>query len=339
MPLRADRAAWRAGRSPGPSPSRAAARTEARSSWPNHRRRRTSGAANACPIPATARPSRASRRDRGDAARSSPGSTATALQARCRPARRATRSTARSGTSRPSAPACRPGSSPGSPRRDRCRPPTRSASARRRRWREAAASAAQRPLLKLKLGGDGDLGRVSRPCARAAPDSAARSSTPTRAGPRRDSRREHRAPAREAGVELIEQPLPAGARRRAARRSPHPSRSAPTKACHDARRPRRRSPARYDAVNIKLDKTGGLTEALACSREARGAGFDDHGRLHGRHLARHGAGDAGCAARRLRRSRRPAAPARATASPASLSERSVVSRPSRRSGAERRGGP
>ena len=28
-------------------------------------------------------------------------------------------------------------------------------------------------------------------------------------------------------------------------------------------------PARYDAVNIKLDKTGGLTEALATAAEAR----------------------------------------------------------------------
>jgi L-alanine-DL-glutamate epimerase-like enolase superfamily enzyme len=30
---------------------------------------------------------------------------------------------------------------------------------------------------------------------------------------------------------------------------------------------------RYDAVNIKLDKTGGLTEALAMARAARAAGF------------------------------------------------------------------
>ena len=30
-------------------------------------------------------------------------------------------------------------------------------------------------------------------------------------------------------------------------------------------------PARYDAVNIKLDKTGGLTEALELAREAQRA--------------------------------------------------------------------
>jgi L-alanine-DL-glutamate epimerase-like enolase superfamily enzyme len=31
---------------------------------------------------------------------------------------------------------------------------------------------------------------------------------------------------------------------------------------------------RYDAVNIKLDKTGGLTEALAMTKEAQRLGFD-----------------------------------------------------------------
>jgi L-alanine-DL-glutamate epimerase-like enolase superfamily enzyme len=31
---------------------------------------------------------------------------------------------------------------------------------------------------------------------------------------------------------------------------------------------------RYDAINIKLDKTGGLTEALALAKEAEGLGFD-----------------------------------------------------------------
>ena len=31
---------------------------------------------------------------------------------------------------------------------------------------------------------------------------------------------------------------------------------------------------RYDAINIKLDKTGGLTEALAMAEAARALGFD-----------------------------------------------------------------
>ena len=38
---------------------------------------------------------------------------------------------------------------------------------------------------------------------------------------------------------------------------------------------------RYDAVNIKLDKTGGLTEALALAARGAGAGPRAHGRLHG----------------------------------------------------------
>ena len=59
------------------------------------------------------------------------------------------------------------------------------------------------------------------------------------------------------------------------RRSPRSrgrSRCAPTRACTTAPR----SPSlvgKYDAVNIKLDKTGGLTEALAMAREAERLGF------------------------------------------------------------------
>jgi L-alanine-DL-glutamate epimerase-like enolase superfamily enzyme len=63
---------------------------------------------------------------------------------------------------------------------------------------------------------------------------------------------------------------------------------------------------RYDFVNVKLDKTGGLTEALRMAERAR-AGLRTHGRLHGRHFARHGTGDAGRGFRALRRPRRAAA--------------------------------
>ena len=44
------------------------------------------------------------------------------------------------------------------------------------------------------------------------------------------------------------------------------------KACTTARR-LPRSSGKYDAVNIKLDKTGGLTEALAMAAEAERLGF------------------------------------------------------------------
>jgi L-alanine-DL-glutamate epimerase-like enolase superfamily enzyme len=74
-----------------------------------------------------------------------------------------------------------------------------------------------------------------------------------------------------AGVELIEQPLPAGADEAlsgiarivpiCADESAHTS--ANLEALAD----------RYDAVNIKLDKTGGLTEALVMARAAKQRGF------------------------------------------------------------------
>ena len=70
----------------------------------------------------------------------------------------------------------------------------------------------------------------------------------------------------EAGVTLVEQPLPAGddaALARSRGRSP----VCADESVHD----RASLPAlvgKYDAVNIKLDKTGGLTEALAMAREA-----------------------------------------------------------------------
>jgi L-alanine-DL-glutamate epimerase-like enolase superfamily enzyme len=73
--------------------------------------------------------------------------------------------------------------------------------------------------------------------------------------------------AKAAGVELIEQPLPAGDDALLE----HIDRIVPL--CADESAHDRASLAtiakRYDAVNIKLDKTGGLTEALATAAEAR----------------------------------------------------------------------
>ena len=63
---------------------------------------------------------------------------------------------------------------------------------------------------------------------------------------------------------------------------------------------------KYDVVNIKLDKTGGLTEALALREAARAAGFGVMvGCMVGSSLA-HGAGGAGGAGRGLHRPRRAA---------------------------------
>ena len=75
----------------------------------------------------------------------------------------------------------------------------------------------------------------------------------------------------QAGVTLIEQPLPAGnddALAGAARPIP----VCADESVHD-RASLERLRGKYDAVNIKLDKTGGLTEALALKAEAERRGL------------------------------------------------------------------
>jgi L-Ala-D/L-Glu epimerase len=129
----------------------------------------------------------------------------------------------------------------------------------------AAASAVPHlKLLKLKLGGAGDPERMAavraaRPDARLVAD-ANEAWTAEMLAPFLEA-------AARAGLELIEQPLPQAADEILAR-VPHAvpicaDESAHTSADLD------RLAARYDAVNIKLDKTGGLTEALAMARGAR----------------------------------------------------------------------
>jgi L-alanine-DL-glutamate epimerase-like enolase superfamily enzyme len=75
-----------------------------------------------------------------------------------------------------------------------------------------------------------------------------------------------------AGVTLVEQPLPTGQDEALA----HIQR--PLAVCADESVHDRSSLAglreRYDAVNIKLDKTGGLTEALAMADAAQALGFE-----------------------------------------------------------------
>jgi L-alanine-DL-glutamate epimerase-like enolase superfamily enzyme len=75
----------------------------------------------------------------------------------------------------------------------------------------------------------------------------------------------------EAGVTLIEQPLPEG------RDTMLAGYKRPIRLCADESIHDRRSLAalsgKYDAINIKLDKTGGLTEALALAAEAEQHGL------------------------------------------------------------------
>jgi L-alanine-DL-glutamate epimerase-like enolase superfamily enzyme len=131
-----------------------------------------------------------------------------------------------------------------------------------------AAAVPSLPLLKLKLGGEGDAGRLravrrTRPDARLIADANEAWTPQLLPG--------LMAAAAEAGIELIEQPLPAGADAALARLE----RRVPV--CADESLHTRAELAalagRYDAVNIKLDKAGGLTEALALAAEARAAGL------------------------------------------------------------------
>lgn len=132
----------------------------------------------------------------------------------------------------------------------------------------AAARGSARPLLKLKLGGTDDAARL-RAIRAAAP--AARLIIDANEGWSEATLTENLAACAAVGVELIEQPLPAGADEMLR----HIPRTVPL--CADESVHDRASLAglvgKYDAVNIKLDKTGGLTEALAMAQAARAHGF------------------------------------------------------------------
>ena len=132
----------------------------------------------------------------------------------------------------------------------------------------AAAKAAARPLLKVKLGGDGDGERIAAVRA-GAPQS--RIVIDANEAWRPHNLAENLASCEKAGVELIEQPLPAGEDAALA------GVSSPILICADESLHDRAGLAalasRYGAINIKLDKAGGLTEALLLSREARAAGL------------------------------------------------------------------
>jgi L-alanine-DL-glutamate epimerase-like enolase superfamily enzyme len=123
----------------------------------------------------------------------------------------------------------------------------------------AAAAARARPLLKVKLGGAGDAERIAAvraaaPQARVIVDAE-----------------ENLAACEAAGVELIEQPLPAG------EDAALVGLRTAIAICADESVHDRAGLAelldRYQAINIKLDKTGGLTEALALAGEARALGL------------------------------------------------------------------
>jgi len=133
---------------------------------------------------------------------------------------------------------------------------------------EMAQKASLHTLIKLKLGGVDDPERMAavraaRPDARLIVDANEAWSA--------DTLEAYLQAAANARVELIEQPLPAGADDALAK----VSRGIPICAdesvhtCADLDD----LAGRYDAVNVKLDKAGGLTEALALSRKAHALGL------------------------------------------------------------------
>ncbi len=132
----------------------------------------------------------------------------------------------------------------------------------------AAQKAAARPLLKVKLGGDGDPERIAA-VRRAAPQ--AELIVDANEGWTAQNLAQNLAACAAAGVTLVEQPLPAGGDAILA------TMQRPIPVCADESVHDRASLptlfGKYDAINIKLDKAGGLTEALALAGEAVRAGF------------------------------------------------------------------
>ncbi|MFT5047865.1 MAG: L-alanine-DL-glutamate epimerase-like enolase superfamily enzyme [Porticoccaceae bacterium] len=136
------------------------------------------------------------------------------------------------------------------------------------KMQQAAADNAARPLLKIKLGGEGDMERLR--AVRAGAPSSQLIVDANEGWTAEDY--DVLAPVMlELGVTLVEQPLPAGAD------EPLQGRDRPLPVCADEACHDRKSLAslkgKYDVINIKLDKTGGLTEALALKEAALQQGF------------------------------------------------------------------
>ncbi|WP_413872779.1 N-acetyl-D-Glu racemase DgcA [Albidovulum sp.] len=136
------------------------------------------------------------------------------------------------------------------------------------RMRAAAARAADRPILKIKLGSEDDMARLEAvregaPKARIVVDANEGWTAEVYAALAPHLKR--------LGVVLVEQPLPAGADGMLAGIA-RPVPVCADESCHD-RASLAGLAGRYDMVNIKLDKAGGLTEALALRDAARASGF------------------------------------------------------------------
>jgi L-alanine-DL-glutamate epimerase-like enolase superfamily enzyme len=134
---------------------------------------------------------------------------------------------------------------------------------------KSAAKHAHRPLLKIKLGTADDMGRLEA-VRRGAPKS--KIIVDANEGWSAEVYADLAPHLVRLGVQLVEQPLPAGQDDMLAEIE-RPLPVCADESCHD----RKSLPdlkGKYDVINIKLDKTGGLTEALELRKAALAEGYD-----------------------------------------------------------------
>lgn len=134
--------------------------------------------------------------------------------------------------------------------------------------RTAAAQNAHRPLLKVKLGTPDDMPRIESVRA-GAPRSVI--IVDANEGWTAEIYADLAPHLARLGVAMVEQPLPAGADDMLAEIA-RPLPVCADESCHD-RAGLAGLRGKYDLVNIKLDKAGGLTEALALRHDAMDMGF------------------------------------------------------------------
>lgn len=132
----------------------------------------------------------------------------------------------------------------------------------------AAAKNAHRPLLKIKLGTPDDMARLEA-VRRGAPTS--RIIVDANEGWSAEVYADLAPHLVRMGVDLVEQPLPAGQDDMLAEME-RPLPVCADESCHD-RASLGSLKGKYDMINIKLDKTGGLTEALGLRLQAQAEGF------------------------------------------------------------------
>ena len=134
----------------------------------------------------------------------------------------------------------------------------------------AAADNAHRPLLKLKLGAPADDAKRLHAVRSAAPN--ARLIVDANEGWSLVDLRRLAPVAADLGVELIEQPLPAAEDAQLANYTSPVDLGADESLAPG--QPVRELVGKYQVVNIKLDKTGGLTEAIATQQAALESGLE-----------------------------------------------------------------